>query len=145
MGDPSSITCTEVAMPMDLFPTICQAADIHGSETIDGRSVLATLLGKSQPAEERCLFWVRLEGGKRYQGEPYYCVRQGPWKLLQNDANQPLQLVNLDDDSEEKTDLTDRHPQIAAQLHRALEEHKARYANVPYRDKEGRGPNEVRE
>jgi arylsulfatase A-like enzyme len=132
-----------VALTMDLFPTLCQAAGAEWSEDIDGRSILPTLLGESQPPEERFLFWVRLEGGKRYQGKRYYCVRQGPWKLLQNDASEPLRLVHLENDPQEVTDLIDSNRPVTERLRRALEEHKAACASVPFRDEHGRGPNEV--
>ena len=91
-------TSDRVAMTMDLFPTICEAAGVKQEGAIEGRSILPTLLGKSQPPEDRTLFWVRLEGGRRYRGQPYYAVRQGPWKLLQNTADEPLRLYDLNAD-----------------------------------------------
>ena len=134
-----------VALTMDLFPTLCEAAATTPPADIDGRSFLATLLGKTQPHEDRTLFWVRLEGGQRYRGKPYYCVRQGPWKLWQNDADQPLRLVHLENDPSEKTNLTKRHPAVVERLHLALQQHQTRYADVSYRDQDGRGPNEIDE
>ena len=132
-----------MALTMDLFPTLCEAAAIKPTADIDGRSFLPTLLGKTQPPEDRTLFWVRREGGRRYQGKPYYCVRQGPWKLWQNDADHPMRLVHLELDPAEESDLTERYPAVAERLRRALKQHQARYADVSYRDQDGRGPNEV--
>ena len=132
-----------VALTMALFPTICEAAAITPESEIDGRSILPTLLGKTQPPEDRTLFWVRLEGGKRYQGKRYHCVRQGPWKLWQDDANQPLRLVHLLQDPLETMDLTAQYPEVAERLRFALEQHKTRCADVSFRDQNGRGPNEI--
>jgi len=128
-----------VALTMDLFPTICEAAGARFDHPIDGRSILPTLLGKPQPPEHRFLFWVRLEGGRRYQGKPYYCVRHGDWKLLQNDPSEPLRLYNLADDPKETTDLAQRRPEVFSRLKKALDAHVARCAQVPWRLPTGPG------
>ena len=134
-----------VALTMDLFPTICEAAGANFDQPIDGQSILPTLLGKPQPPEDRLLFWVRLEGGRRYQGKPYYCVRHGDWKLLQNDASEPYRLYNLTDDPQETTDLAQRRPEVFARLKQALDAHIARCAEVPWRLPDGTGPGEIGE
>jgi arylsulfatase A-like enzyme len=133
-----------VALTMDLFPTICAAARADPGKAIDGRSILPTLLGQPQPPEERFLYWVRLEGGRRYHGAPYYAVRHGDWKLLQNGPDEPLRLYNLKDDPREQTDLSARHPEKYAELKTALDRHVARVAGIPYRPPSGIGPGEIR-
>jgi arylsulfatase A-like enzyme len=132
-----------VALSMDLFPTICEAAGAKHVGTIDGRSILPTLLGKSQPAEDRFLFWVRLEGGRRYQGRPYYAVRHGDWKLLQNDPDEPFRLYNLEDDPKEQKDVSREHPATYRRLKTALDAHIARCAKIPWRPPSGIGPGEI--
>ncbi|MHC4543515.1 MAG: sulfatase-like hydrolase/transferase [Planctomycetota bacterium] len=98
-----------VALTMDLFPTICEAAGTAVDYEIDGRSILPTLLGKSRPAEDRFLFWVRREGGG-YGGRAYYAARYGDFKLVQNSPFEPLQLYNLKDDPKEQNPLDRKHP-----------------------------------
>ena len=132
-----------VALTMDLFPTICEAAGADYDKTIDGRSILPTLLGRPQPPEHRHLFWVRLEGGRRYHGTRYYAARHGDWKLLQNTPDEPLRLYNLKDDPKETTDLSKKHPEKHQELKQALDEHIARYAKVPWRLPDGTGPGEI--
>jgi arylsulfatase A-like enzyme len=68
-----------IALTMDLFPTICETAGANVTYKIDGRSILPRLLGKSQPSEDRFLFWVRREGG-HYGGRAYYAARYGDKK-----------------------------------------------------------------
>jgi arylsulfatase A-like enzyme len=137
-------TNDRVALTMDLFPTICEAAGATRAENLDGRSILPTLLGKPQPAEDRTLFWVRLEGGGRYAGGvPFYAARRGDWKLLQNFPKEPLRLYNLKDDPGETTDLAVQQPQVYANLKKALDEHIARCQRVPYRAPGGIGPGEI--
>jgi len=124
-----------VTTTMDLFPTVAEAAGARFDNEIEGKSFLATLLGKTQAWPDRTLFWVRLEGG-RYAGKPYYAARHGDWKLLQNNAREPYKLYNLKDDPGEKRDLGKGHPQYA-RLHRALEEHIRKASRVPWQRPEG--------
>jgi len=148
-----------VALMMDLFPTICQAAGAGGlapfavqrpasGQTvpvpfpIDGRSLLPTLLGKPQPPDDRFLFWVRREGGP-YRGGACYAVRRGDWKALQLDPNERLRLYNLEKDPGETTDLAAREAKEYAELKRALEKHIDRCALVSDRPPGGIGPGEI--
>ncbi len=132
-----------VALTMDLLPTLCEAAAAPYDRSIDGRSILPTLLGRPQPPEDRDLFWVRLEGGRRYHGTPYYAVRHGDWKLLQNTPDEPLRLYNLEDDPRETTDVSQQHAEIRSKLQKALDAHIARCKKIPYRLPDGTGPGEI--
>jgi len=113
---------SRVALTMDIFPTICEAAGVKIDHEIDGASFLPTLLGKGQPADDRVLFWVRREGGPRYGGQAYYATRQGDFKLLQNNPFEPLKLYNLSDDPQERNPLDDKHP-MYRKLFNALQGH----------------------
>ena len=119
-----------VALSMDLFPTICETAEASLDHEIDGRSILPTLLGKSQPDEERFLFWVRREGGG-YGGRAYYAARYGGFKLVQNNPFEPLQLYNLKDDPQEQNPLGRRHP-MYNKLFTALRNHIVEAGAVPW-------------
>ncbi len=139
---PGSIT-DHVALTMDLFPTFGEAAGLKHDPALDGQSFLPVLLGRQQPpGPERTLFWVRLEGG-RYRGQPYYAVRRGDWKLLQNSADEPMRLYNLAQDPQETRDRAAEQPEIVQQLRAALDEHLARCAKVPWRRPDGTGPGEI--
>lgn len=98
-----------VAMTMDVFPTVCELAGATPPPGIEGRSFLPALLGQSQPADDRTLFWVRREGGK-YKGGAYYAARTGRWKLLQNEPGEPFALYDLETDPLEARDLGRDHP-----------------------------------
>ncbi len=119
-----------VALTMDLFPTICEAADADIAQKIDGRSILPTLLGKDQPAEDRFLFWVRREGGN-YGGRAYYAARYGDYKLVQNSPFEPLQLYNLKDDPQEQHPLDKKH-RMYRKLFTALRNHIIEAGAVPW-------------
>jgi arylsulfatase A-like enzyme len=119
-----------IALSMDLFPTICEAAEASLDHEIDGRSILPTLLGKSQFVEDRFLFWVRREGGG-YGGRAYYAARCGEFKLVQNNPFEPLQLYNLKDDPQEQNPLERRHP-MYNKLFTALRNHIIEAGAVPW-------------
>lgn len=120
-----------VAMTMDIFATICEAAGVRIDHEIDGASFLPTLLGKPQPQEDRILFWVRREGGERYGGRAYYAARQGDFKLLQNGPFEPLRLYNLAEDPQEQNPLDDRHP-MYRKLFNALQNHVNESGPIPW-------------
>jgi arylsulfatase A-like enzyme len=111
-----------VALTMDLFPTICEVAGVPIEHEIDGRSILPTLMGKTQPEDDRILFWVRREGGPQYGGRAYYAARQGDFKLLQNSPFEPMELYNLKDDPQEQKPLGRKHP-MYNKLFTALQGH----------------------
>ena len=122
---------TRVAMTMDLFPTICEAAGVEAKIQIDGRSLLPTLLGRSQPLEDRTLIWVRREGGRRHAGRAFYAVRRGDYKLVQNSPFEPMQLFNLAEDPEEKQPLPSTD-ETYLRLVKALQAHLQRSGAVPW-------------
>ena len=122
--------CSRLAMTMDLYPTICEAAGAKIHHTIDGRSMLPTLLGKTQPEEDRTLFWVRREGG-RYGGRAYYAARYRQYKLVQNTPFEPMQLFNLEEDPAEQKPLANNH-RMYKKLTGELRDHIIRAGAVPW-------------
>jgi hypothetical protein len=88
------------------------------------------LLGKSQPAEDRFLFWVRREGG-HYGGRAYYAARYGDYKLVQNSPFEPMQLFNLKDDPQEQNPLGRRN-KMYQKLFTALRNHIIEAGAVPW-------------
>jgi len=119
-----------VVLTMDLYPTICEAAGVQIKHKIDGRSILPTLLGKSQPEEERFLFWMRREGGG-YGGRAYYAARYGDYKLVQNSPYEQLELYNLKEDPQEQKPLDRKHKMYRA-LFSALRNHIIEAGAVPW-------------
>lgn len=119
-----------IALTMDLFPTICHAAGAKIEHQIDGKTILPTLLGESQPPEDRFLFWVRREGGQ-YGGRAYYATRYGDFKLVQNTPFEPLELYNLKEDPKEENPLPRKH-KMYAKLFNALREHITKSGALPW-------------
>ena len=121
---------SRVALTMDLYPTICDAAGASIEHKIDGRSILPTLLGRDRSRVDRFLFWVRREGG-RYGGRAYYAARYGDYKLVQNTPFEPLELYNLKDDPHEQNPLDEKH-RMYQRLFTALRNHIIEAGAVPW-------------
>ena len=122
--------CDEVAMTMDLFPTVCEAAGAKIDYPIDGVSILDGLLGRKFKIPDRYLFWMRLEGGG-YKGKIYYAVRHGRWKLMQNKQSEPMRLYDLQEDPGETKPLSTEH-EAYKQLSTALAGHVAKAGKIPW-------------
>jgi len=120
-----------VALTMDLFPTICEAAGVRIEHEIDSRSILPILTGGSRPQEDRILFWVRREGGRQYGGRAFYAARQGDFKLLQNSPFEPLELYNLSEDPKEQKPLSSKHA-MYDKLFTALQNHITKSGAIPW-------------
>lgn len=129
---PAGARSERIALHMDLYATICEAAGVRAGPGIDGRSILPTFRGENQPEVVRDLFWMRREGGTKYRGQDYYAVRRGPWKMLHNSPFEPLQLFNLDQDPLEQRDLFASEPKVAQELTAALQLHLQRAGAVPW-------------
>ncbi|HJN10462.1 MAG TPA: sulfatase [Pirellulaceae bacterium] len=121
-----------IAITMDLFPTICAAAQVPFDHTIDGRSILPALQGHETTDTPRDLFFHRREGGSRYAGLTINAMRRGPWKLLQNSPFAPLEMYNLDDDPGEENDLAKEQRRKFQELSAALRVQVQRGGAVPW-------------
>ncbi len=121
-----------MAMSMDLFPTVCEAAGIKVPAGLDAISFLPTLEGKTQPPLRANWFYRRREGGNRYGGKTIEAVRSGDWKLLQNSPFAPLELYNLKEDPLESNNLARKNPKRFNQMSKLLRAEIQRYGSVPW-------------
>jgi arylsulfatase A-like enzyme len=120
------------AMSMDVFPTLCEAANVSIAPGIDGVSFLPTLLGKPQAPLRENWFFRRREGGNRYGGKTIEALRRGDWKLLQNSPFAPLELYNLKSDPREEHDLSKTNRKKFNELSAILRKEIQRYGTVPW-------------
>jgi arylsulfatase A-like enzyme len=110
----------ELAMSMDILPTVCRAAGVPVPAAVDGSDILPTLVeGAHSP--HRALYWSQ---------DGQLATRRGPWKLVVNgrlydrrdDGGQPLTgedsvwLSNLDEDPGESRNLRRAQPKIVDEL-----------------------------
>ena len=125
-----------MTLTMDVFATVCEAAGVAPPAGIDGVSFLPSLLGKAEPEIKRDLYFVRREGGNAYGGKTINALRRGNWKLLQDSPFAPLELYNLGEDPQEKTELARREGKVFNELSAALREQIQRGGGVPWQPEE---------
>ncbi len=147
---PASSESKAVALTMDLFPSLLEAAGVEPPTDRDGVSLLPIWLGKAEDLPARDLFWVRLEGNEVGFS---YAIRHGKYKLIRpaptGKADFRLlpgfkdELYDLEVDPYEKTDIRQSQPKIFTEMQRLLEKRIERTSDVPWRDERGLGPGEI--
>ena len=126
----------QMAMTMDLYPTVLEIAGASSPGTIDGVSIVPSLKGEQQPELRSASFFRRREGGAQYNGQTIDAVIAGDWKLVHNLPWQPLELYNLKADPLEKNNLAAKAPRIKKELANALMRHRQRCGAVPWQTPE---------
>jgi len=122
-----------LALTMDVFPTVCDVANIDINHDIDGISLLPTLLGKHQITDDRTVFWMRRGGYMKYGGKAYYAARYKDYKLLQNTPWEPMQFFNIKTDFQEKKALEKEGSEYVL-LFRNLMQHINESGAIPWGD-----------
>ena len=115
----------------DLFPTFLELAGVKPSAELDAISLVPILKGGTID-EPRELYFVRREGGPRYNGKSYEALIRGDWKLMQNDPYSPLELYNLKNDPQEKNNLIGKAPKVVRELSEALRRHVQTGGSTPW-------------
>ena len=115
-------TCDEPIITTDLFPTLAEIAraKLPESTAIDGQS-LVPLFNDTTHKFDRNLFWHYPHYHAGGDG-PYSAIRSGDFRLIVFHEDQQTRLYNLANDIEEKTDLSQTHPQKLATMKRQLQE-----------------------
>ena len=127
---PEGYVTDQVALLMDLFPTVCEVADAPITHEIEGRSIWQTLQGEQQDFSERSLYWLRREGGGTFFGQPQHAVRRGDIKLLHNRPFEPLELYDLSSDPLETTNNVETHEELFGEMSRLLQAETQKAGNV---------------
>lgn len=110
---PAGAESAHVGYFPDWLPTAAELAGAPASDKTDGLSLVPVLTGHpdAQPRHE-FLYWEFHEGG--FQQAALY---QGRWKGIRGGGpDAPVKLFDLRNDIAEKTDVAERHPDIAAKL-----------------------------
>ena len=97
----------------DVFPTLRQLAGFQGNPTVDGISILPTLLGKPQK-EHEFLYW-------EFYSPFQQAVRIGDWKGIRLGLDEPIHLFDLKSDPGETVNLASDHPEVINQLKTVME------------------------
>ncbi len=129
---PEGHVTEQVAMLMDIYPTVCELAGVPVAHGIEGRSIWQTLQGEQQELSERILYWIRREGGQRFLGQCQRAIRRGDVKLLQNSPFEPLQLYELDSEPLETTNSALTQPELFREMSQRLQAETQQAGNVTW-------------
>lgn len=129
---PEKHVTDQVALLMDIFPTICEAAGVPTPQGIEGRSIWQTLQGEQQDFSERILYWLRREGGQQFLGQCQHAVRRGDIKLLHNSPFEPLELYNLSNDPLETTDSAQTETALFREMRQLFQAETQKAGSVPW-------------
>lgn len=113
-------TTDQVAITMDWTATFANIAGIESdSLDFDGKDLTPILTGESENFE-RTLFWRRQPGPSRKNVPILRAVRDGNWKRVEPENEDPL-LFNLEKDISEENNLAAEHPEKMAKLGEKLD------------------------
>lgn len=129
---PEGHVTEQVAMLMDLFPTVCEVADVQLTHEIEGRSIWQTLRGDRQDFSERVLYWLRREGNQRFLGQCQRAIRRGDIKLLHNSPFEPLELYNLSTDALETTNGAQTESELFREMSGLFQAETQKAGSVPW-------------
>lgn len=118
----SQASIDEQARHVDLFPTLADLCGVGIPASVDGRSLRPLMEGGSLPEEPAYMeaVGVKLEG-KRIEG-----ARTPDWKLLKPGGGKPsLFKLSGPGGPDEKKNLLSRHPEVAHQLERYIDQVRA--------------------
>lgn len=115
------LTSEHISAHYDILSTVLDAAGLPSSELPehDGISFLPALIsdGKQKQKHEALIWDFAGYGGQ-------IAIRKGNWKLLQRklarNPDAPIELYDLSSDPGEKSNLSEKFPDIAADLHSLL-------------------------
>jgi arylsulfatase A-like enzyme len=103
---------TRLVSALDLFPTICTAAEAKPPVelVLDGVDLLPWLDDAKPGTPREHLFW---------RNGPNRAVRKGDWKLVQ--AGNHVWLFDLKSDPGEKQNLAEQHPDVVMEMQKVFE------------------------
>jgi arylsulfatase A-like enzyme len=97
----------------DILPTFCELTNSPLPDSIDGISIVPTLLGHDNQEKHNFLFWDYPE----YGGQQ--AVRMGQWKGIRKNikkGNLEIELYNLSTDIQELNNVAEAHPEIVEKI-----------------------------
>ncbi|MCS6865979.1 MAG: arylsulfatase [Gemmataceae bacterium] len=112
----------------DVFPTLCDIAQVPTPQGLDGISFLPTLTGHGEQRQHQFLYWEFHEGGTKQ------AVRHGNWKAIRLAPHAPLELYDLATDLGEKNNIAHRHPDVIATIENYLKTARSESKDWPLRE-----------
>ncbi len=111
----------------DVLPTVAEIASVKVPDKIDGISMLPALLNQTQTNQHAFLYWEFHERGFQQ------AARMGYWKAVRPQADEKLELFNLNTDISEKDDVAEKNPETVAKLDAYLKTARTESEQFPIR------------
>ena len=128
-----NLSSNKTILSMDLYPTILEIAGYKNKLNIDGVSFVDELFDpKNNHKNERSIYFIRREGGKKYSGKTISAIRKGNWKLLHNSPFDSLELYNLNLDPMENNNLINSEKEIYNDLNKLLMNQIQQAGKIPW-------------
>jgi arylsulfatase A-like enzyme len=102
----------------DILPTLCELTRSPLPDSIDGISILPTLLGEGTQKQHKFLYWDYPE----YGGQQ--AVRMGNWKGIRKNIKQgnlEIELYDLSNDIQELNNVAEDNPEIVDEIRKIME------------------------
>ena len=116
---PAGVTSDQIALTMDFFPTMLEAANVaYDASAVDGISLLGPI--SSGRSVDRTVFWG-------FQGHRQAAARSRNWKYFRIEENEFL--YDLSADTHERANYMDKHPEIFEKLREAWQQWDASMAD----------------
>jgi len=119
------------AISMDLYPTLLELAGLETDydQHRDGMSLVPYLKDPDKEGDRTLVWHYPHYHGSKWR--PGSAIRENNWKLIEFYEDRRVELYDLENDLEEKKDLSQVHPAVATGLkdlmHKELDEMGARY------------------
>jgi len=104
-----------LSQPVDVMPTMLEAAGLPVPDGIHGRSMLDALESGQSP---RPLAVVSQMLAEDEQVRQYATITDGHWTLVHGGKHAPAELYDIDADPGQLNDVRSQHPDVVEQLHR---------------------------
>ena len=100
---------------VDWMPTLCHVAEVDpiDAQPLDGQNIWPQIVGRTEPAPLRALYWKTAKAS---------AVRQGDWKLILFEKDGRCELFNLAEDPYEEKDLAAKEPGRVSTLKTLLQQ-----------------------
>lgn len=111
----------EAVISLDLFPTFLNMAGGNASneKQLEGKNLLPYINKQANGKPHEIMFWRSVGGFE-------YAVRKGKYKLYKSSYKDKTLLFDLEEDSYERYDISDKFPKIMAELEAAYKDWDAK-------------------
>ncbi|UCE39852.1 MAG: sulfatase [Candidatus Aminicenantes bacterium] len=138
-GRREGVRVSSLVRSIDLVPTLHELLNLNttGKNVFDGKSLLEMMDESEAPpriAYSESINDLTAYYDSQMQNESLYAISDGRWKLIlhrEKSNDKGVELFDLQADPHELTDLSEKHPEVSAQLRNQLDKMQAILQDPP--------------